>query len=325
MADPIDRPLSGGHGRTFTLGAAMIAVSGLAIILASVPQVRWVLAALPATLSTRPTGWLAAVVDAVGVVLTLWAQSLGAPLAVAVLVRSARTGLPPRPAEWLGPVVAFGVLDRLLLVFGPFNRALHALTGVVLDLGGLVLQLSLSAVAMLAVASCLVVLRGGGRVLPAWAKVLLLGALALAVLWGPLREGAVWLSSRLPTLGSLDAPWPARFFWGFAIGLLDRPESLLLSVAAVAAWRDLRRPGRPRRRWSEWAGATVAVLLALGLVASSLRAPLSAATVSAAGLDWLPGIPCWIALLALGRGLVIRYGTAWNQWLAPGAIDVGPA
>jgi hypothetical protein len=65
---------------------------------------------------------------------------------------------------------------------------------------------------------------------------------------------------RVPTVAPPDGWSPAGFAWYVEARLaLGRwPFGLLAAVAALAAERDLRRDGR---RWTEWAGLALGVLL----------------------------------------------------------------
>jgi hypothetical protein len=215
-------------------------------------------------------------------------------LVLVVIVRSARWGRMPRAGEWLGVVTLLLLLDPAvpgaIHVVGPVTTrpmdyvqspsgawvpARHVRPAVLCDLdpeGPALVVLPIAvALAALAIAAGWVVLRLVRRGLAPWVGALLLVALAWTWLRVPVRLNSTevvwfrysWLDfTPVPSPTGLSGPALDWYVEGrYALGRW--PVGLFAMIAALAAARTLvqRRPGHPRRYWTEWAGAVVALVL----------------------------------------------------------------
>jgi hypothetical protein len=155
------------------------------------------------------------------------------------------------------------------------------------------------------------------RVMPHWAKTLVLATLALVLLWGPLdvfaRE-APWL------LPSWTEERPGWLFWAYLecrqyAAML--PSGLLFGVPATAALaRRNRKESRPWV-WTEWMGLGTAMLLGLLWLGSLflLRSEWPPDNLNAERVV----VPVWVVgVWWLSRAIVRRFGDAWDRWLNPG-------
>jgi hypothetical protein len=252
-------------------------------------------------------------------------------LVLALVVRRACYGGLPGAGEWLAVVTLLILLDPVVPgethVFGPVTTApmtyVQRPSGAVVparyvrpavlcdrDPEGPALPVLLIAAgfALGALAAGWVLLRLTRRGLAAWVAMLLLAALGWAWLRVPVRLNSTrvvrfrysWLDfTPAPSPTGLSGPALDWFIEGrYALGRW--PIGLFAAVAAVAAARDLARAWNTgeRRRWTEWAGAMLALLLAAAwtwdeLVLRSEPALLIRATVFA---DWLAAllVPAWI-------------------------------
>jgi hypothetical protein len=228
--------------------------------------------------------------------LARFAQPVVLGLVLALVVRRARYGGLPRAGEWLAVVTLLLLLDPAIpgetQVLGPATTrpmtyaespsgalvpTRHVRPTVVSDLdpfrvpAALVL-LATAALALAAIAASWVVLRLQRRGLPAWVALLLLTALGWAWLRVPIRLNPTevvrsrfsWLDftpKPLPT--ALSGPALDWFIEGrYALGRW--PVGLFAALAAAAEARDLSQAWnrRDRRRWTEWAAAAIALVLA---------------------------------------------------------------
>jgi hypothetical protein len=290
----------------------MLAISAIAFLLAPVPIARtlWV---RQSAFGLADGEYLRSIfVQAFSDTYVGLAAVLAFTAAIAVLVGSARSGLAPRPAAWLALVSAFQVADRFLLNSGRFSLGLLALSGMAFEVAGYIFRPTLSALGMLATLACLVTLHSLRRSLPVWSKILLLGVMAMALLWGPWREG---LNHGATTFGWRDSP-ALSWFWTGPVQWLGWVP---FTAATAATWLDFRRWDRPRWRLTEWAGVASALLLILSGVIAALRDLLVRGPKALAEVLYAPApfLSWWVVVFVLCCLLVRRVGPSWTRWLSP--------
>ena len=255
-------------------------------------------------------------------------------LALAILARRARHGGWPRPGEWLALVLALTLLDGAVPgddhVGGPvttrpndvvktrgvrvYARDVKPAVLIAVDderaLGPFVaIRAATAVVAVLAGVAVLSLVRRG---MPASAAV----ALVLALGWAWLRltvrlNPHEFVRFRYSWVGFPPGKPPDGWAWpGYAWHLEARLalgrwfEGLLVGIPTAATGLAVARRGRPGWRWTEWAGAALAVLLGLTWALDELtRRPFPAATVRAVVfVAWLAavGLPSWLIARRLG-------------------------
>jgi hypothetical protein len=179
-------------------------------------------------------------------------------VAAAILVRQARYGRMPRPAEWsvlvlAASLVSTAVLDRAYALRPPGPPRSHVWRP---DDWPWAAAWSLPA---LVVSILLMTLR---RRIPSWAQSL--GLVSLAIMWlsGPAHVYFKRATGAPPVASGSTATWGFQLRWS---GWADRgrwPELLLFAIPVAAALRDRRRPGRWTWAWTEWAGLGLSLVLA---------------------------------------------------------------
>ena len=229
--------------------------------------------------------------------LARFAQPVVLGLVLALVVRRARYGGLPRAGEWLAVVTLLLLLDPAIpgetQVLGPATTrpmtyaespsgalvpTRHVRPTVVSDLdpfrvpAALVL-LATAALALAAIAASWVVLRLQRRGLPAWVALLLLTALGWAWLRVPIRLNPTEVvRSRFSWLDFTPKPLPTAL-WGPALDWFIEGRGQRWAAGRSGCSRrwppwqpraTCPRPGtrRERRRWTEWAAAAMALVLA---------------------------------------------------------------
>jgi hypothetical protein len=279
-----------------TLADLMLAVSGVAVGFA----------VEPVRAETSRVVQVCAFIMPVSVYTSLYwtlarfALPLALALALVVLVRRARYGGLPRAAEWLALATLLLLLDPAvpgdLHVVGPVSTrpmTYHVLPGgvwvptrhvrpaVLNDLdpdGPAVLVLLVAAgSALAAAAAAWVVLRMARRGLPSGVVVLLLMTLAWTWLRIPVRLNPTevvrfrysWIDFTAdPAPTGLAGP-ALDWFVEARYALGRWPIGLFAAIPAMVVARDVARTRR-RRRWTEWAGVGLALLLALAWTCDEL-------------------------------------------------------
>jgi hypothetical protein len=276
-------------------------------------------AALFHTLSSRPTTPL------------LLNLAMGA--AAVVLSRLARTGDVPRPAEWLAILLALSLVEMAFprpqldserpegetvavdfygkgvpnyLYVYDYTRG--SLRGVLGGVAAVVVGVALGLVALVAAL--------GPRLTPAF-RAILLALAALLVLWGPCR----WVEMVFPAETRFSffptkppGDFPLRSRWSFDVGNEARaalgrwPRGLLFAIPVVALVGDLWRKGL-WRRWTEWVGMVVALILGGQWLAGEL------VYRPAPGLDVMgPAVAGWLVAIGFPAWLIVRFGgPAWER------------
>src|SRR5262245_25876310 len=241
---------------------------------------------------------------------------IGFATAAAILVRRFRYGGMPRPGEWPALVLAASLLSGAVLQWaydvdrarGP-SMVVDATRpepwlwrpdrwpwGVSWSIAGLI------------VLALLVTLR---RALPPWAKTIGITALAWMLSCGPIHVYFKQCHGAFPRLLTPAPHSPAEIWWyQFRFSLWCDgsrwPELLLVGVPTVGALLDLRRKGRPRWTWTEWAGLGLVMTLAACWWldrANPFAAgnPLRTANVAFRGAMLVAvGIASWVAVRIFG-------------------------
>jgi hypothetical protein len=255
--------------------------------------------------------------------------SLG--LSLAILARRARHGGWPRPAEWLALALALGLLDGAVPgddhVGGPvttrpneavkvrgvrvYARDVRPAVLIAVDderpIGPFALiRVAGAAAAVLAGVVVLALVRRG---LPAAAGLVLLLAVAWAWLRGTVRlNPAEFVRFRYSWVGFTPGSPPLGWSrMGYAWYLEARLalgrwfEGMLVGIPAAATAIAATRPDRPDRRWTEWSGMALAVLLGAAWAIDELaRRPSPGPTVRAVVFA------AWVAAVGLPSWLVAR-------------------
>lgn len=179
-------------------------------------------------------------------------------VAAATLVRQARYGRMPRPAEWsvlvlAASLVSTSVLDRAYALRPPGPPGSHVWAP---DAWHWAAAWSLHALAVLML---LVALR---RHIPSWAQSL--GLVSLAIMWlsGPAHLYFKRATGLPPVPSGSTATWGFQLRWSGWAEQGRWPELLLFAIVVAAALTDRRRPGRRAWAWTEWAGLGLSLVLA---------------------------------------------------------------
>jgi hypothetical protein len=239
--------------------------------------------------------------------------------AAAILVRRFRYGGMPRPGEWPALVLAASLLSGAVLRWA-YEVAMPR--GTLMGVGAPPAEprpwrpdrwlwgVSWS-VAGLIVLALLVTLR---RALPPWAKTIGITALAGMLLCGPIHVYFKQCHGDFPRLLT-PAPHSPAEIWSYQIRYslwLDGsrwPELLLFGVPAVGALLDLRRKGRPRWTWTEWAGLGLVMALAAcwwldRAAPTDAGNPARMANVAIRGAMLVAlGIASWVAVRIFGASV----------------------
>jgi hypothetical protein len=304
-ADEVFRRIKLHEPRSMTLADLLVIVAGVGISF-TIPPISGF---PPPFIPISPGFIIAALVD--------WSLlAAGLTTSLVILVRLMAYRRPARPAEWLAILVALLLVLRTVpdldtVVNRAFGREWlsNSLGTCRWIVGGIGLAAFLVGIMVL------VAMR---RVMPHWARTLVLAALALVLLWGPLdvfsRE-APWL------LPSWTEGRPEWLFWASVEGrryAAMLPLGLLFGVPARAALARWERRGTRRWIWTEGLGLGTALLLG-SLWLGSLYGLRS---------EWPPDglnaeravVPVWIVgVWWLSRAIVRRFGDAWERWLSFGA------
>jgi hypothetical protein len=271
---------------------------------------------------------------------------------LALVVRRVRHGGLPRAGEWLAVVTLLLLLDPVVPgethVFGPVTTApmtyvegaggalvptRHVRPAVLNDLDpegrpAVLILLITAGLTLSAVAAGWIVVQLFRRGLPAGIAVLLMTALGWAWLRVPVRLNLTrvvrfrysWMDllSRAPSATGLSGP-ALEWFVEARYALGRWPVGLFAVLAGVAAVRDLARAWNAgeRRRWTEWAAAAVALVLAAAwawdeLVLRSEPSFLIRATVFA---GWLVALvaPAWLIAGRLLPGKAARVKNSTDE------------
>jgi hypothetical protein len=251
--------------------------------------------------------------------LVVWSlQVLGLATALAVLVRQLTYRRRAHPAEWLA------VLSAMLLV----QRAVPNLDTAVNGIFGPswtsnsygLCRWIVGGVAMVASLLSLAVLNLVRRVVPYWAKTLLLAVLALLLIWGPfpaLSMEGPWL---LPSGTGLQPTW---LFWMYGEGLRYvawLPSGLLFGVPATAALAEWSQRSSRRWVWTEWMGIAVVLLLGFLWVGELyLRSEWPPDRLNAERVV----MPVWVlGVWWLSRRAIAHFRNAWGHWLMSPATSL---
>jgi hypothetical protein len=178
-------------------------------------------------------------------------------IAATILVRLARHGRMPRPAEWPTLVLAAALVS---------TRVLDATYG--LEVGGPPDKRSFwspsewpwAAAWALAALATLIVLAALRRRMPPWMRALVLASVAVMWLCGPAYVSWQSVPGEPPQPVGATAAWAFQLRWSEWANRGKWPELILFGVPITAGLIDRARSGRRAWTWTEWIG------LVLGLV-----------------------------------------------------------
>lgn len=282
-----------------TLGDSIAMVAGVGLGLGTVPP-------LGGWAASTPTAAVALVLT---IITGLWV--LAVAIAAVVLARSARHRRRPRPAEWLAILIAVAGL-----AFRPaagLDRAVAALFAGLrtADVSFAALRWLLALAATAAIVAGLVGLRLTRRILPAWAKTVVLAGLAFVALWGPIEVIGLNGPDLLTPSTGFGAGDGWTLYRGACLLAAQLPMGLVFGLPLIAAFAERLR--RPAWTWTEWAslGLSSAVALAIStLYRGEFRQPSVAwATERFLGVLWL------LAIGLISRLILVRLGPGWRRWL----------
>ena len=261
MAIPMETAREGSGGnephepRSMTLADIMVIVAGVGITLVVHP-----VSAFPPPFAPISAWFIVAALFA----WFLWGVELATSLVI--LMRQGIYNRPARPAEWLAILVALLLAQRAIpnldtVMDWTFRREWlsHSFGLCRWIVGGLGMVVVLVGIV------AMVLMR---RVMPHWAKTLVLATLALVLLWGPLDVFSREAPSLLP---SWTEEYPGWLFWAYLEGrqyAAMLPEGLLFGIPATEALLERVRPGSRRWIWTEWLGLGTALLLGSFWIAS---------------------------------------------------------
>jgi hypothetical protein len=250
----------------------------------------------------------------------------------AVVSRVARTGEMPRPAEWLGILVATSFVASALpgVPHGPgfltSERMLVDWYGccepedvvLIKPEGTIRTLMSQVAVGFGVAAFALVILLGVFGRLPSAIGVVLMACAAFLVLWGQ----GLWAEATCPLYPIVrrsnfsfppDPPVQPRWLFEYTLearpALCRWPRGLLFALPAVAFLRDLGRDETTLDRWTEWVGmGLAATLFVFWLEGELVYRILPTIDVRA------PVVAAWLASVAVPAWLIVRYeGPVWDR------------
>jgi hypothetical protein len=200
-----------------------------------------------------------------------------------------------------------------------YEMALYRVSGLSFEVGGLIIRPTHEAVSLLLFLAGLLVLSAPRRMMPAWAKMTLVAALALVLVRGVLPGLASLLAQFLATFPRAFPGWLRQPVEAIVLALVIVPPKLLVAIPAAATALSWRRKDRSGWAWTEWIAAGVALLMALGWLSGLVLAQV---VPGIAGTGWvsLPdlGLHWLFAAYLVGGILALRFGPSWDRWLEPG-------
>jgi hypothetical protein len=239
--------------------------------------------------------------------------TLGASTSFAVIGRQMAFRRPAFAAEWLSILLALSLfketvpsVDGLVNRWFPYPWVSTAFGQCEWILAGAGLFVALLGILVLA---------WGHRVCAPWAKTVLLAASLFLLLWLPLEVLARDGSVLFPAPPERAPRWIIALATEIRVSIGRLPTGLVYAIPAVATLLQWKARGAAGRKWTEWPGPVVALLLGLFYLVSLyvLRG------------EWPPDrlyaeraiVPVGILGLALlGWFLVNRLGPSWSKWFA---------